>query len=972
MLRLNFFFKCQRVISFVLIFSLVLGLNFSYAQSAFMSTLPEPGTMVASSPAFVPVMIKGMAIHQENPFLFDFLVDSGNTKFTTEQIKQESARLVKYFLAAMTVPQDDLWVNLSPYEADHMIPDALGRTELGRDMLAQDYILKQLSASLLDPEKDLGKEFWARVYKQVEEKFGAAQVPVDIFNKVWIMPEEAEVYEHGKAVYIVKSRLKLMLDQDYKAMQMNKEGVAQGFDSAVNDAENISLQITREIILPEITREVNEGKNFASIRQIYQSLILAQWYKETVKQGLLSKVYIDQQKIKGVDLAEPAVKDEIYRRYVEAFKKGVVNFIKEDQDSSDHGTAPRKYFSGGEIWRTIPLTRKENAEAVNSSVVGADYKLTLRIEPKTLGSDRAMTSIITGNNLTMISQLENAIKELKDVDIKQGGVAFDVDKTLLYTLDDLAKVSSTEKVALEKRQVDRVCELFFYLLRRGAKVAIISGNAAARQWERFGRFLGEYLKERGELNLIQNFTLYADGAASKIRFSVNKDEIVQIKDQEYSRPFIISQDRINGLADFVNTLVQKEDLIKIIKSAIIEQEPLITEIDIKNALNNYYDNSYENHTDPDQLRSVWIDSPRGWKISIGKEAGGTNPWIDPRPNKENPVQLSLKIIPSKLTIVVQEKNRVFDMGNTVRNEIIKQIEEKGIFDLKVTVLRPAGFGSIDIGASKDGALEDFINKNNIKDRKHVVYFGDEFGERGNDVPVVNVEGVHIVNVGGKDIKMEPGHKAKQLLLAGDSPDYTWSILDKLLGEKNISADVVRLTKQQARDLIVSRLKSEYHSLVTDDNIQEVMRLNGQCAVKVENKKLVRYYPLHVAGTATKDLPNYIREDDLSTALPGGGTKAEYYDLEHGELLPESVPEHVVVVPADAAMLKADVGGIAMNKIDVKRQRGGIDVKFDFAAMQNILKDGVEGFTPVIINITPVQSPLMILGVNQPELAPAQT
>ena len=30
---------------------------------------------------------------------------------------------------------------------------------MGRDMLAQDYILKQLTASLIYPEKDLGKDF---------------------------------------------------------------------------------------------------------------------------------------------------------------------------------------------------------------------------------------------------------------------------------------------------------------------------------------------------------------------------------------------------------------------------------------------------------------------------------------------------------------------------------------------------------------------------------------------------------------------------------------------------------------------------------------------------------------------------------------------------------------------------------------------------------------------------------------------
>ena len=51
-----------------------------------------------------------------------------NLASNPDQIKQESNRLVKYFLAAMTIPQDDLWVNLSPYEENRIIPDELGKT----------------------------------------------------------------------------------------------------------------------------------------------------------------------------------------------------------------------------------------------------------------------------------------------------------------------------------------------------------------------------------------------------------------------------------------------------------------------------------------------------------------------------------------------------------------------------------------------------------------------------------------------------------------------------------------------------------------------------------------------------------------------------------------------------------------------------------------------------------------------------
>lgn len=164
----------RRSVSALIIFAFVFTsvLPPVYAQSIASLNLPLPGAMVTPSAAFVPVLLKGMTIHPDNPLQFDFIIDSGNTNFTQNQIKDESQRLVKYFLASMTIPKDDLWVNLSPYEKDRIIPDELGKTGLGRDMLAQDYILKQLTASLMYPEKELGKEFWDKVYQKAKEKYG--------------------------------------------------------------------------------------------------------------------------------------------------------------------------------------------------------------------------------------------------------------------------------------------------------------------------------------------------------------------------------------------------------------------------------------------------------------------------------------------------------------------------------------------------------------------------------------------------------------------------------------------------------------------------------------------------------------------------------------------------------------------------------------------------------------------------------
>ncbi|HQP12480.1 MAG TPA: hypothetical protein PK470_06925, partial [Candidatus Omnitrophota bacterium] len=113
--------------------------------------LPHPGVRITPTSGFVPPMLKGIKVDPQQPFQFDFILDSGNLDLQQSQLKEEARKLIRYFLASLTIPEEDLWVNLSPYEKDRIIPTEFGETEMGRDLLGQDYILKQLTASLIYP-----------------------------------------------------------------------------------------------------------------------------------------------------------------------------------------------------------------------------------------------------------------------------------------------------------------------------------------------------------------------------------------------------------------------------------------------------------------------------------------------------------------------------------------------------------------------------------------------------------------------------------------------------------------------------------------------------------------------------------------------------------------------------------------------------------------------------------------------------
>ncbi len=370
------FFMFRKWLCFIL--SLCL-LPLPQAHAAVMvMDLPVPGAMVNLSPAYQPAIIKGITVHQDNPFLFDFLVDVGQDNMRGDALKQEGEKLIKYFLATLAIPEKDLWVNLSPYEKDRTVPEALGQTDMGRDLLAQDYILKQLTASLIYPEKELGKKFWDRIYQQTQAKYGSVNIPVNTFNKVWIMADKAEVFEHGQTALVTGSHLKVMLEEDYLATKKHAAGGTEAVsfarsargtmastpatprgDGWSEDKRNSSVtgpahvqreqaqivaQIIRSIVFPELEKEVNTGKNFASLRQIFNSIILASWYKKNLRASLLNQIYSDQAKINGIDLKDKTIKQQIYDRYLQAYKKGVFNYIKEEPAGA---SLPRKYFSGG-------------------------------------------------------------------------------------------------------------------------------------------------------------------------------------------------------------------------------------------------------------------------------------------------------------------------------------------------------------------------------------------------------------------------------------------------------------------------------------------------------------------------------------------------------------------------------------------------------------------------------------------------
>ena len=326
------------------------------AQAVAGLDLPAPGVMLHVSEPAAPVLLRGLKVDFQNPFHFDFLLDLGHEVGGDALLRDESLRLVKYFLAALTIPEDDMWVNLSPYEKERIIPEGLGQTEVGRDLLAQDYVLKQFAASLFNPDTETGKQFWSTIYRKAEELFGTTDIPVDTFHKIWIVPGTAVVYQDKGQAYVGASRLKVMLERDYIASGYDRSGALaasqvsrdKSSSSTLKEMGALTTSLIRDSLLPVVEKEVNEGRNFAKLRQSYYSIVLAAWYKRKLKESLLGQIYVGKDKIQGIDIADKNVRQKIYTQYLEAFRKGVFNYIREEYSPLTSEPLPRKYFSGGE------------------------------------------------------------------------------------------------------------------------------------------------------------------------------------------------------------------------------------------------------------------------------------------------------------------------------------------------------------------------------------------------------------------------------------------------------------------------------------------------------------------------------------------------------------------------------------------------------------------------------------------------
>jgi hypothetical protein len=272
------------------------------------SGLPlSPDRMLLPSRKFVPAFPKGLALNDEDPLGFSFILDTGHSRLQDRELKVESQKVVDYFKTMLAVPEEDVYVNLAPNETAKLLAESLSGTRLGAALLEFDYRLKRLAASLLHPDVNTGQMFWGEVIDRCKANLDLDGIPLTGFQRVWVVPDKATVYEGTResiqrllsdepepqdiggvvepCVIVIEQHLKAMTEREYLAGRGHTEGT--------DRVATIWDDVFRRVVLPVIEMEVNEGENFAEMRQIYYTMILETWFKQKYKNHPMVAKYID-------------------------------------------------------------------------------------------------------------------------------------------------------------------------------------------------------------------------------------------------------------------------------------------------------------------------------------------------------------------------------------------------------------------------------------------------------------------------------------------------------------------------------------------------------------------------------------------------------------------------------------------------------------------------------------------------------
>ena len=302
---------------------------------------------------------------------FKLLLDKGDNKKedldNPAYIEENTQTLLKYFFIGLALPNEKFWVNLRPDAPDNIIDDDLAKTDIGRIFLEADVQLKKDTAGLTSPQTPEGKVYWDKLYKKAGELFGSENITIPTLTRPWIVSNEVIIREAPDNAYIYKATLKVMLEEDYlsqeakiNSLDPNYQPLTSNYnfsDPRLKELNQYSTQLIKETIIPKLTYQINTSKRYAPLRQVYYSLILAQWFKARYREQRTENRaqrtekadnylrLIDSGNLTNLTSSQPYDKQTYFKQYQKSFAEGEYNLS--EPIYTPYGQSIRRYMSGG-------------------------------------------------------------------------------------------------------------------------------------------------------------------------------------------------------------------------------------------------------------------------------------------------------------------------------------------------------------------------------------------------------------------------------------------------------------------------------------------------------------------------------------------------------------------------------------------------------------------------------------------------
>lgn len=266
----------------------------------------------------------------------------GNWLVTSNRVRSAVKLMEDSFYVALAIPEEALWVNLTPNEPDRVCDPRLRHLGMGQAFVNADLQMKVDAAAFTDPRKSqLGKDFWDQIRRM------AAGGRLKTGCRMWIVPGAMDLQTDGEGCYLRSMHLRVQLETE-RFMASNNP-------TALGDVDRLN----RVMILPEVERKLNEDPIYAPMRQVYSAIILARWYKDHFRGTRQPAAdLIDSDNIAGRQLTDGWSPQGVYEAYMRSYQQGEYNFTERVQEDLGNGLIriqTRHYFRGGVDLRRMVL-----------------------------------------------------------------------------------------------------------------------------------------------------------------------------------------------------------------------------------------------------------------------------------------------------------------------------------------------------------------------------------------------------------------------------------------------------------------------------------------------------------------------------------------------------------------------------------------------------------------------------------------